>query len=274
MNRVESPEEIARMLQQDNIELKRTGRGIHGRASRTGRISSMRMPSDIAGKEYKKSSKAISFNVEDILQMLKDTPTIRDMMMERIGEEHKHYEDAIGKVLEGVDGVVSKVMEQVVGTIGSMVELVNSQATRIDQLERDLDKLRSNNSKISQERARLLALELEQISKGFEEVSSAQETTNVMPLKNATVKPRRPRTSGKITKEELYEMAKGLESRGLEVNLAIVRVHAVPIQSKLYGPSKYWNGITDFVSQFTVWKEQPLQTPPTPTSDDFPLQSS
>jgi len=285
MKQLESSEEIRVMLCKDNIELKRTGRGIRGRASRTGKISSMRMPSDIAGRDYKKNSKPISFNIEDMLTILRDTPTIKDLLMNRVVEERSHYEDVISNVLEGIDGIMSNVMEKVLGTIGNMVEVVNSQAGRIEQLEADLGRLRSNSSKLNQERARVLAFELEQISMGLnDEVCAAKLVEIVKPTASKKSKrpynrnlaesgrsSRRDRTLGPITKVELYELAEGLESRGIEITSLNIRKYGTPIQAKLYGKSAYWKGLSDFLAHFQLWKMESSKNPSEAPRDDSSL---
>lgn len=128
-------DEIATLLEQDTKEKSRTAQGAKHRATRTGKVGKMRMPADFLGKEYSRSSKPVSFSVEDMLYTLQETPTIKQLLLERLETEYQNYKLAIERTMDAVFKVTEQALLAVQEQINSLQRELLQQKNLIQDLE-------------------------------------------------------------------------------------------------------------------------------------------
>lgn len=167
-------DDIEKLLSQEQRDQKRTGSGIRGRASRTGRVSSMRMPSDLLSKkdkrDYRKAGKVVAYNMYEKMDVvtkddfLRFDPAKQKDCLVKWREKHsdrqirEHFDftihgfykllDSFGLEKKGKPEPKStgKVKEKVVGDKGKVSDaehehtlpLVNSELVGVEQSVNDV----------------------------------------------------------------------------------------------------------------------------------------
>jgi len=129
-------DEISGLFEQDRREKARAAQGAKHRASRTGKVGKLRMPADFLGKEYSKSSRPVSFTVEELLQMLQDTPTIKQLLLERLETEYQNYKLAIQQTVDTVYKITELALYSVQDELAEIRQEVREMKSCLHSLER------------------------------------------------------------------------------------------------------------------------------------------
>lgn len=128
-------EDLEKLFNEDVKEKKTAARGVRNRASRTGKISKVNLPSDFLGSEYKRSTKPVSFSVDDVLYILQETPTLKELLMQRLDAEYQNYALAISRTIDAVARIQERALEAVL--------------VRIDAIQSDLRYLEKENERLA-----------------------------------------------------------------------------------------------------------------------------
>lgn len=115
-------DETRQVFFEDLAEKKSTARGARHRASRTGKLGKVNLPADFLGAAYTKSSRALSFSVDDVLYMLQETPTLKELLMQRLDAEYEHYKLAIERTLDAVARIQETALSAVLNRIQVLEE--------------------------------------------------------------------------------------------------------------------------------------------------------
>lgn len=134
----ESSKDIAKMIRDDIRTKKAIGAGIRKKKGKRGYIKGgIRFPSDYH-KEDKKAGDVNNFNISDVVGFLKSSPLLRDLVLERLEQEHRSY---ISAVEETYDAIVEII---VVALDVWSEEILEDQANFREELEGEIDQLRSS----------------------------------------------------------------------------------------------------------------------------------
>ena len=118
-------EDISKLFLEDTREKKLVAQGARYRASRTGKIGTMKMPSDFAGKEYKKSSPLVTYKIEDIINTINKAPLLKKIIFERMDADYKHFRESLDEILDSV--------------FETNQELITIMLNEVTELKKDLD---------------------------------------------------------------------------------------------------------------------------------------
>lgn len=128
-------DEITTLLEQDVRDKSRTAQGAKHRATRTGKVGKIRMPADFLGKEYSRSSKPVSFSVEEMLYTLQETPTLKQLLLERMEAEYQNYKLAIERTIEAVYKITEQSLITVQEQFTAMQRELVQQKNLVQELE-------------------------------------------------------------------------------------------------------------------------------------------
>ncbi|MEW6663102.1 MAG: hypothetical protein ACOY9Y_03270 [Bacillota bacterium] len=128
-------DEITSLFEQDRREKAKAAQGAKHRASRTGKVGKLRMPADFLGKDYSKSSRPVSFTVEELLRMLQDTPTIKQLLLERLEAEYQNYKLAIQQTVDTVYKITELALYSVQEELQELRQEVQDMKSRLHSLQ-------------------------------------------------------------------------------------------------------------------------------------------
>ncbi|MEW6621570.1 MAG: hypothetical protein AB1420_00310 [Bacillota bacterium] len=113
-------EDIKKIFDEDSREKKMAAHGAKYRASRTGKIGAMKMPSDFAGKEYKKSSPLLSYKIEDIINMINNGSLLKKLIMERIDTDYEYFRSILEQTIDAIFETNEKVITIMLSELDSL----------------------------------------------------------------------------------------------------------------------------------------------------------
>jgi hypothetical protein len=130
-------DEITSLFEQDRREKTKAAQGAKHRASRTGKVGKLRMPADFLGKDYSKSSRPVSFTVEELLRMLQDTPTIKQLLLERLEMEYQNYKLAIQQTVDSVYKITELALYSIQDELAEIRQEMDDIKSRLQHLKRE-----------------------------------------------------------------------------------------------------------------------------------------
>ncbi len=222
-------ENIEKMFTQDSKEKKNIAHGAKHMASRTGRIGSLKMPSDYAGKDYKKSSETVSYKVDEIIQMLSQTPYLKKLILEKLDHDYEHFRSAIEKTADEIVNINNQMLNIILEELNNVKEEVLYLKNSINY-----------NSKYTKQTTK-----------------EAYNTLNdEMPPKKQYKKSSHAK-SDEECKERVFERLQETESAGIRMTSNIVLKRHPVINYYLY-KQKIWDGYKDMIDEY---KERKINDP-------------
>lgn len=275
-NDKDSTEDVEKMFNQDSKEKKRIGNNVKYRATRLGRVGKMLMPSDLSkDHKYARNSRTLSYSVEDILSMLQETSTLKELLMERLDAEYEHYRlaidrtlSAVGTIVEKPMGAVNKAMIELLGVMNDMNTELNDTRQQLAQLQAELDELRD--SAMWQG----AGLDNKEVIKEDEGVTSKEKdnfvtypsTSTVVEVKKTTTTTTTTEEVEKVTfgygeassltDEQVYQLVyDSLDSKSVPLTIQSFTDYLPAMNSMLYRTDRRWQGVVDFRNSYATWKE-------------------
>ncbi|MDK2986032.1 MAG: hypothetical protein PWQ96_1675 [Clostridia bacterium] len=215
-------ENIEKIFTQDSKDKKQIAYGAKHMASRTGRIGSIKMPSDFAGKEYKKNSEIISYKIDEIIEMISQTPFLKSLILEKMDLDYQHFRSALETTIDNIFNINHQVLQAML--------------TELDNVKKEIQDTKSNISSDNILNTDNLSYETSDeiiAKKEFKKASNAK--------------------SIKECKERVFERLKETEEAGIRMTSNNVLKRHPVINYYLY-KQKLWNGYKEMITEYNEIK--------------------
>ncbi|MHB0886546.1 MAG: hypothetical protein ACYC41_11780 [Bacillota bacterium] len=117
-------DDIRRIFEQEIREKKVSARGASKKKGRRGLVGKMVTPADFSGREYRKPGDLSAFNFNDFITKLSQAPTLKEVLLARMDEEHKNYRQATERTIDAVAELVKVIVEPIAHALWETIDRV------------------------------------------------------------------------------------------------------------------------------------------------------
>lgn len=125
-------ENIDQIFYQEVREKKTTAAGVHGKKGKKGHVGKIVTPADISSREYREPRDLPSFNVYDFIHKLHEAPTLKNVLLARMDEEHRTYRQATEKTLDALAEILQLGLDPLYEEIAVLKQAVADLARRVE----------------------------------------------------------------------------------------------------------------------------------------------
>lgn len=119
-------DDIRRIFEQEVREKKVSARGASKKKGRRGLVGKMVTPADFSGRDYRKPGDLSAFNFNDFICKLSQAPTLKEVLLARMDEEHKNYRQATERTIDAVAELVKVVVEPIAHALWETIDRVDA----------------------------------------------------------------------------------------------------------------------------------------------------
>jgi len=237
-------EDVQKLFYEDMQEKRASASGARHKKGKQGRVGRMVTPSDLSGPEYRQASETLSYNLNDLVGLLGQSPALKEVLLSRLDEEYRHYRLAIERTVQAVNDLVGASVHRVAGEIAELRQQVASLQAAVGQGARQPGRRAMGAIRVVEGGA------IPPAAGG----NTAETVATCRPVKRRPEAGRTRRIRWGNTPEEIkstsFQVLQRLEQDGGRITVGVIRSQAPSMMRWLYGEKAVFSGLKGLLEEY------------------------